>query len=200
MRKFQIVIALLCFTAVNAQVLLPGTLDVQGMPNFSQSITDVVMEAGEDDASLGFETTFNATEIGFVLDPTSIFGVEVSDTETNCSANVFRYKVYMHTINAPADIIIEARTFTDSGTALPLIGSSPYDNLPIQPLGPRGLTPENGGAYISVPNNASQAIKVFEFIGCRTSIPIQFKVRPSAKARAVPANIDIYYTVVGSLM
>ena len=42
--------------------------------------------------------------------------------------------------------------------------------------------------------------KVFEFIGCRTNIPIQFKVRPSAKARAVPANIDVYYMVVGSLM
>ncbi|MEH6406579.1 MAG: hypothetical protein V7767_04795 [Leeuwenhoekiella sp.] len=200
MKKIQFIIFVLGFTtAVNAQ-LLPGTLDVQGMPNFSQSFTDVIAEAGEDDASLGFETTFNATEIGFVLDPTSLFGTEISNTESNCSANVFRYKVYMHTINAPADIIIEARTFTDSGSALPAIGASPYDNLIIQPLGPRGLTPENGGDYISVPNNASQAIKVFEFIGCRTSIPIQFKVRPSAKARAIPANIDVYYTVVGSLM
>ena len=53
---------------VCAQQLIPGTLDVIGMPSLSQSIADLVKEAGLDDTSIGFESSSNAIEITFKLD------------------------------------------------------------------------------------------------------------------------------------
>ncbi|MDT0649964.1 hypothetical protein [Autumnicola edwardsiae] len=106
--------------------------------------------------------------------------------------------VYIHAQNAPANFILEARTYLNSGKRFPEI--SLYDALPLQPLGPRDLTPENGGNYIPVPNDRSQAIKVFEFIGCRTDIPVQFRIRASSLVPARSSNFQIFYTVVGSVL
>jgi hypothetical protein len=192
MKKLIILITCLSLTQITYSQLLPGTLDVSGMPSFIQSVDDVVMEAGLDDTTVGFESNFDATIIGFVLDPLLLV-----NSELMCEANVFRYSVYIHTINAPAGLIFEAKTTFNSGLRFPTV--STYDSLPVQPLGPRDLTPSNGGSYIPVPNNGSQAIKIFEFVGCRTEIPIQFKVKPSVLVPGGLSNFDIYYTVVGSL-
>lgn len=179
-----------------AQVL-PGTLDVTGVPNMVQTINDLVMEAGEDDNTVGFETVINANEVNFILDPYTnpITGITTT-SEQNCSANIFRYSVYMFTRNAPQNVEILARTSMNSGVRFPM--SSPYDDLLIQPLGPRDLTPENAGDYVTIPNDGSVAIKVFEFVGCRQEIPVQFKVKPSSLAISGVSNFDIFYTVVSS--
>ncbi|TVZ27842.1 hypothetical protein JM83_2907 [Gillisia sp. Hel_I_86] len=193
MKKLILFIICLSLTQTTYSQLLPGTLDVSGMPNFIQSIDDVVMEAGLDDTAIGFESNFDATLIGFVLNPQLLLSSEIM-----CETNVFRYSVYIHTTNAPVGLTLEAKTTFNSGMRFPTL--STYDLLPLQPLGPRDLTPSNGGSYITVPNMGSQAIKIFEFIGCRTDIPIQFKIKASALVPGTPSNFDIYYTVVGSLM
>ncbi|MGO4819847.1 MULTISPECIES: hypothetical protein [unclassified Flavobacterium] len=174
--------------------ILPGTLDVSGMPSFIQTVDDVVLEAGADDTTVGFESNFDSTIIGFVLDPRSFPRIS---SALNCEANVYRYSVYINTLNAPANVILEAKTSFNSGQRFPAV--SIYDGSPIQPLGPRDLTPSNGGNYIVVPNNASQAIKIMEFVGCRTDIPIQFRIKPSALTPAGTHNFEINYTVTASL-
>lgn len=173
--------------------ILPGTLDVAGIPSFIQSFSDVVKEAGQDDNTLGFESEFDSNIIGFTLNPQLLLSSELV-----CEANVFRYTVYIHTQNAPNNLTLEAKTFFNSGQRFPQI--STYDALVIQPLGPRNLTPVNGGNYITVPNDSSQAIKIFEFIGCRTDIPIQFRVKASSLVPSGTTNFEIIYTVVGSLL
>ncbi|HEA29694.1 MAG TPA: hypothetical protein ENH91_06825 [Leeuwenhoekiella sp.] len=186
-------------TSIGYAQILPGTLDVSGMPSFVQSIEDTVKEAGADDNTVGFESDFDATVISYVLDPTSIPLIGgVTSSEQNCSLNIFRYTVYMHTDYTPPGLLIEAKTTFNSGVRFPL--SSPYDNLPVQPLGPRDLTPTSGSSYIAIPNNGGQAIKVFEFVGCRTDIPIQFRIKASATVPGVIATYNIHYTVVGSLL
>lgn len=190
----------LLFTAYMGQVkaqVLPGTLDVTGIPNMVQSINDLVMEAGVDDNTVGFETVINANEVNFVLDPYTnpITGITTT-SEQNCSVNIFRYSVYMFTQNAPQNVEILARTSMNSGIRFPTY--SPYDDAIIQPLGPRDLRPENGGDYITIPNDGSVAIKIFEFVGCRQQIPVQFKVKPSSLAISGVNNFDIFYTVVSS--
>lgn len=187
------VLLFLNYTFTQAQIL-PGTLDVSGMPRFIQSIDDVVLEAGADDTTVGFESNFDSTLIGFVLDPLS---TPPTSSELNCEANVYRYSVYINTVNAPANVILEAKTTFNSGQRFPTV--STYDDMPMQPLGPRDLTPSNGGNYIVVPNNASQAIKIMEFIGCRTDIPIQFRIKPSALTPAGTHNFEINYTVTASM-
>ena len=177
--------------------ILPGTLTVEGNPVFIQTINDLVMEAGEDDNIIGFETEFNSSLIGFVLDESTRFGITIP-SDQNCSENVFRYIVYMHTINAPQNVEIQARSIDNGGNRFPT--DALYDDLLIRPLGERDLTTENGGNYITIPNEGSAAIKVFEFIGCREEIPIQFKIKPSVKAIAGDYTaMKIYYTVVGSI-
>ena len=104
----------------------------------------------------------------------------------------------MHTINAPQNVEIQARSIDNGGNRFPT--DALYDDLLIRPLGERDLTTENGGNYITIPNEGSAAIKVFEFIGCREEIPIQFKIKPSVKAIAGDYTaMKIYYTVVGSI-
>lgn len=193
MKKLFILPLILLFSSTVLSQVLPGTLDVTGMPTFIQSFDEIVREAGLDDSTVGFESEFDANLIGFVLNPQLILGSELV-----CEANVFRYSVFIHTENAPANFILEARTSFNSGIRFPEVSN--YDDLPSQPLGPRDLAPENGGNYIPVPNNGSQAIKVFEFIGCRIDIPIQFRIKASALAPAGNSNFQIFYTVVGSVM
>tara|TARA_R110000796_G_scaffold71409_2_gene161957 strand:+ start:7048 stop:7647 length:600 start_codon:yes stop_codon:yes gene_type:complete len=198
MKNIYTIILLLSFSSLSFGQLLPGTLDVSGFPNIIENINDLVMEAGEDANTVGFESSIDANLIAFILDPTvnPITGFTTS-SEQNCTANVFRYTVYMHTQNAPQNVEIQAKTTMNSGIRFPV--NSPYDDLPVQPLGPRDLTPDNGGGYITIPNNGSAAIKVFEFVGCRQDIPIQFKVKASALAISGVSNFNIFYTVVGSL-
>ncbi|WP_339919832.1 hypothetical protein [uncultured Flavobacterium sp.] len=181
--------------------LRPGTLDVTGFPSFSQSVTNAVSEAGQNDNINGFESD-EFTYIGFVLDPTTIpiLGTAVT-SEQNCTANVFRYKVFIHMeLNkAYEQTIIEAKTFTNSGNRFP--AETLYDTAPpaLQYFGPRDLYPENGGDYITIPTNPSQAIKIMEFIGCRTDIPIEFRIKPSVLSPSGTNNFEIFYTVVASL-
>ncbi|NLP59192.1 hypothetical protein [Lutibacter sp. B1] len=198
MKKYTLITIFLINTYLSFGQILPGTLDVSGFPNISQTINDLVSEAGLDDTSVGFESNFDTNLITFTLDPTILMGITAASTEQNCDANVFRYSVYMYTSYVPDGFIIEAKTTFDSGFGLPAV--STYDTLPIQPLGPRGLTPENGGNYITIPRDGASAIKVFEFVGCREDIPIQFRIKPSVKVvGGNPVNFDVYYTVVGSL-
>lgn len=197
MKKYIILFMITMLVGQAKGQVLPGTLDVTGFVNMVQSINDMVTEAGVDDNTVGFETVINANELTFKLDPFTnpVTGFTTS-SEQNCSTNIFRYSVFMFTDKAPDDVEILARTNFNGGIRFP--ASSPYDDAPIQPLGPRDLTPENGGSYIPIPNDASVAIKVFEFIGCRQDIPIQFKVKPSALADAKATDFDIFYTVVSS--
>tara|TARA_R110002074_G_scaffold146084_2_gene295427 strand:+ start:4397 stop:4972 length:576 start_codon:yes stop_codon:yes gene_type:complete len=178
--------------------ILPGTLDVSGFPNVQQEIDDLVQEAGLDDGEIGFESTFDASLVAFILDSSTdpAFGFTTTSSQ-NCSENVYRYKVYMHTTGAPQNIKIEAKTTFNSGVRFPQ--SAFYDGLLFKPLGPRDLTPENGGDYIVIPNDGGAAIKVFEFIGCREDIPIQFRIEANSLAMAGSSDMTVHYTVVGSL-
>ncbi len=198
MKNIYTIILLFSLSSLSFGQLLPGTLDVSGFPNIVENVNDLVMEAGEDANTVDFESNIDANLIAFILDPTvnPATGFTTS-SEDNCSSNVYRYTVYMHTENAPQSVEIQAKTTMNSGIRFPI--DSPYDDLPEQPLGPRDLTPEIGGAYITIPNTGSAAIKVFEFVGCRQDIPIQFKVKASAIAIAGVSNFNIFYTVVGSL-
>ena len=200
MKQTISLLTILFISTIGFGQILPGTLDVTGMPNFSQSFSDVVTEAGLDDKEFGFESEFDATIISFILDPTSLPIIGITTSEQNCSVNVFRYEIFVHrSYNEELQgSDIQARTYANSGQRFPAV--SPYDDLIIQPLGPRDLFPENGGSYIEIPDDPSQAIKIMEFIGCRTDIPIQFRIQPSTLSPAGISNIEIYYTIVGSLM
>lgn len=197
--KICYIIFTFLFLVLNTKAqLLPGTLDVNGFPNIAQSVEDLVDEAGIDDGIEGFESEINATEISFLLDSSSdpITGLGIT-SDANCSENIYKYSVYIHTDGAPNDAIIEAKTFLNSGNRFP--ATALYDNLPVQPLGPRNLYPENGGSYIVVPNSGTIAIKIMEFIGCRQNIPIQFRTKASVLSAAGQSTLSVIYTVVGSL-
>ena len=170
--------------------LLPGSLYGTAGPSYSQTLGDLVSEAGENDSTIGYESGASEVLISFYLDP----GTLTTEAQ-NCTANVYRYKVFMHIQNAPTGLVLEARSFTNGGDRFP--ASIPYDLLPL--IGPRNLYPENGGAYITLPDDPTAAIKVFEFVGCRLNIPVQFRVSASALSEAGASNTEIYYTVVGSL-
>lgn len=186
----------LCYSQLG-DALLPGTLTVNGSPSISQTINDLVTEAGEDDNLNGLETEFNASLVSFVLDSSTRFGIFTIPSDRNCAENVFKYSVYMHTTGVPANVEIQARTIENGGNRFP--EAALYDALPIKPLGNRDLRTENSGNYITIPNNGGAAIKVLEFIGCRTDIPVQFKVKTSVKANSGDYNnIKVFYTVVGS--
>jgi hypothetical protein len=191
-KLFIISIIILLSSNLSQAQILPGTLTVTGAPSFIQSTNRVVLEAGLDDTTVGFESAYDATRISFILNP-----ILIIPSSTVCQGNVFRYSVYVNTVNAPANVILEAKTTMNSGQRVPAV--STYDLLLIKPLGPRNLTPANGGNYITVPNNASQAIKIMEFVGCMQNIPIQFRIKPSSLCPAGTYNIEINYTVTASL-
>lgn len=199
MKKIIYLLVLFISSYAQAQLggaILPGTLTVEGDPIITQTIDDLVVEAGKDDSTFGVETVFDISLIGFVLDDSERLGVTIPSNQ-NCSENVFKYSVYMHTNNAPQNVEILARSITNGGNRFPI--NALYDDLPLRPLGERDLTTENGGNYITIPNNGSAAIKVFEFVGCRQSIPIQFKIKPGIKAISGDYTaMKIYYTVVGT--
>lgn len=198
MKQISIFLSIFIIALSGYGQVLPGTLDVTGMPNFIQSLTDVTKEAGQDDKAIGFETNTDETLISFMLDPTSSPVTGVTSSEQNCSSNVFRYKVYIHRSYSYEfeKTLVEAKTYANSGMRYPEV--SPYDNLPFQLLGPRDLIPENGGDYIPIPDDPSRAIKIMEFVGCRRDIPIQFRIQPSTLSPAGISNMEIYYTIVGS--
>ncbi len=185
---------------VCAQQLIPGTLDVIGMPSLSQSIADLVKEAGLDDTSIGFESSSNAIEITFKLDEGTdpVTGTPTTSDE-NCEQTVNLYKVYMHTDGTPSNLVIEAKTVVNGGMRFP--ADTFYDQNPgVHGIfGARDLRVENGGSYITIPNDASVAIKVAEFVGCRQDIPFQFNIKPSALTDAGSSNFSVYYTIVGSI-
>ncbi|RIA08553.1 hypothetical protein OE09_0368 [Flavobacteriaceae bacterium MAR_2010_72] len=178
---------------VTAQVQ-DGTLTINGTVDFSQ--VTATMEAGLNDTE-----SFNSAvqpELSFILNPTTspLFGV--TSSEQNCET-VYLYKVFIHTTGAPTGAIVKAKTFDNSGQRFPLV--SVYDTLlPVaQYFGPRDLTAETNGAdadgFITIPNDATQAIKVFEFKGCRQDIPIEFKVSPDVFTPSGTSSFNVVYTI-----
>lgn len=198
MKRLTICLTLFLYAVLVKGQILPGALDVTGAPLFSQNHADLVSEAGEDDNVAGFESAYDATLLSFILDESTDPTTGVMTTsESNCSENVYRYSVFVHTLNVPEHVQIEVKTNDNSGSRYP--ATATYDDLMMQPLGPRDLRTENGGAYILIPNDPNTAIKILEFIGCRADIPLQFRIKPGVAGGAGTSQVDIYYTVVGSL-
>ncbi|MEP2278744.1 hypothetical protein [Maribacter sp.] len=190
MKAFLKYILIIGYTFSCSGQLLPGTLYGTAGPTYSQTLGDLVSEAGEDDGAIGYETGASEVQITFRLDPSTF-----QSSAQNCSANIYKYKVFMHLQNAPTGLVLEARTFSNAGTRFPV--SIPYDAVPVN--GTRDLYPENGGNYIVLPTDNTAAIKVFEFTGCRDNIPIQFRVAASVLSQPGATDTEIYYTVTGSI-
>ncbi|MBN7817693.1 hypothetical protein [Algoriphagus pacificus] len=198
MKIYVFTLLLVLLATISRAQILPGTLNVTGASNITQSINDLIQEAGVDDNESSFESNFDANIVSFILDPLlNPLTLDITDSEQACTLNIFRYSVYMHTLNAPQNLIIEAKTSLNSGVRYPF--SIPYDNTVDPILGPRDLYTQNGGQYIPIPNDPSVAIKVFEFIGCRTDIPIQFRAKASSLAISGTGNFQVVYTILGSL-
>ncbi|SHJ57186.1 hypothetical protein [Pseudozobellia thermophila] len=170
--------------------LLSGSLYGTSGPTYSQTLGDLVTEAGEDGTGTAYETGASEVMLSFRLDPGLL-----SSSAQRCTSNVYKYKVFIHIQNAPEGLVLEARTFSNAGDRYP--ASILYDVLPVN--GPRDLYPENGGDYITIPDDETAAIKLFEFTGCRENIPIQFRISASVLAEPGASSTEIYYTVVGSL-
>jgi hypothetical protein len=187
---FFILTLVLSNLGVQSQVL-PGRLDVRGMPNFVQSVDDLVREAGLKDNAEGFESSFDACLLDFMLEASSI-----PESRVLCEANIFRYSVYIHATGVPGGVFLEAKSTNNSGFRFPI--NSNYDNLILKPLGPRDLNPSEGGGYILVPTDASKARKIFEFVGCRTEIAVQFRVKTEAFLNAGTENLELWFTVVSN--
>lgn len=187
----------LIFFGVYAEVqaqLVPGLLVVSGSPFVSQNTFDLIPEAGLDDVS-SFFSLDNAHTLDMYVDPV---GVLLANTEEEaCTGNVFRYEVYVHVENLPFGMELYAKSLPNGGQRFP--ATIPYDNLPLQPLGPRELRVENGGDYILIPSNGLTAIKVAEFVGCRTEIPIQFRISASTICPSDLQNLNVVYSVVGNI-
>ena len=89
MKKIIYLLVLFISTYTQAQLggaILPGTLTVEGDPVVTQTMNDLVMEAGENDNLSGFETAFDISLIGFVLDDSERLGITIP-SEQNCSEN-----------------------------------------------------------------------------------------------------------------
>ncbi|MFC4723265.1 hypothetical protein ACFO5O_13090 [Geojedonia litorea] len=191
---YFIILVITCATFAHSQVQ-DGTLTLNGAPNFSQIVA--VMEAGLDDA----EIIPSDTEplLSFILNSTidPITGLSTS-AEENCET-VYLYKVFLHTVNAPTGAVIKAKTYDNSGDRFPLVSN--YDTLPpaSQYFGQRDLTAETAGAdidgFITIPNDATQAIKVFQFKGCRENIPIEFRATPNVFTPSGSNLFQVVYTI-----
>jgi hypothetical protein len=202
MKKYILLTVLFINALYGYGQILDGTMQITGDFNMSQLIDELVKEGGLDDKTSGFESNFDATLISFVLNPTGSTATGVTTSEQNCEENVYRYEMFIHrSYNLDFEkTIIEARTYENSGFRFPEV--STYDEMDptLQLFGPRNLYPENGSQYIQIPDDATQAIKIMEFIGCRTDIPIQFKIKPSTLSPSGNSDIIIYYTIVGNMM
>lgn len=179
--------------------VLSGTLTVNyGSFNLTQDVTNLVTEAGLDDTvSVNkIETLPEDNLIGFIIDESTGVGGAPVSSEDNCTSAVYLYQVYIHTTGAPVNSIIQARTQTNSGTV--------YPPSLVDTFGLRYLTPNTVGAdpdgYITIPNDASQAKKVFEFTGCRTDIPIQFRLSPSVLANGGNSTVQVFYTITATVI
>lgn len=196
MKNTLLFLAFLICTHLGYAQILPGTITVsQGTVFLQQDTATAISEAGLDDteSNMKIETPVDATLMDFILDETNF----LLTSEVNCTANIFLYKVYIHTTGAPQNTVLEARTFENSGQRFPL--SILYDSAPV--LGARDLLPANGANYIPIPNNNSgEATKIFEFKGCREQIPIQFRALPSVFATVGTQGFQIHYTVTATLI
>lgn len=199
MKKYLIAFVLLLSVHLIVAQVQDGTFTVVGAPNLSQSVT--IMEAGLNDS--GNIDTSTIPELSFVLNPTyDMTGtIVVSNSEQNCET-VYLYKVFIHTVNAAAGVIVKAKTDANSGQRFPLL--STYDGLPPagQYFGERDLFPETNGAdvdgYITIPNDATQAIKVFEFKGCRENIPVDFRLSPDVSTPSGSSSFQVVYTITAT--
>lgn len=189
----------LLFLSLNLTAqILPGSIEIKGSPFLKQPKSSLSSEAGLDDDNQGFESRPNAMKVDFTLDPGPDILGNITSSKELCQANIFRYSVYMHVIGAPPGFQLKARTFSGSGNRFPK--NALYDRLPVQPLGPRDIYPENGGAYILLPNNPGNAVKVCEFVGCREDIEFQFLIIPTQEINADLGQVQVYYTIVGTIL
>lgn len=195
MKKIIYTLLISFVTQFGSAQVQDGTLTINGTVDFSQ--LTATMEAGLNDVE-----NFNSAvepELSFILNPTTnpLTGGTTS-SEQNCET-VYLYKVFIHSINAPTGAIVKAKTFDNSGQRFPLVSN--YDGLlpGLQYFGPRDLAAETVGTdadgFITIPNDATQAIKVFEFKGCRQDIPIEFRVSPDVFIPSGTSNFDVVYTI-----
>ncbi|MDO7171537.1 hypothetical protein [Mariniflexile sp. AS56] len=193
-RYLYSILFLVTLQYANGQVQ-DGTLVITGSPSFSQSAA--TQEAGLDDS----ENIIGSLDplVTFILNETinPVTG-DTTSREQNCET-VYLYKVFMHTSNMPAGTIIKAKTFDNSGSRFPLVSN--YDGLPPSGkyFGDRDLVAETNGAdidgFITIPDDGTVAIKVFEFKGCREDIPVEFRVTPSVGTPSGTSNFQVYYTI-----
>jgi len=194
----HILVFLISIHFTQAQVL-NGTLTVNyGSFNITQDALSTVKEAGLDDteSETKIETIPADNLIGFILNPsTGLLGLPVS-SEQNCTSAIYLYQVYINTVGAPANAVIKARTQTDSGIVYP---PSLIDTFNLRSLTPNTVGADGDG-YITIPNNPSLAKKVFEFKGCRTDIPIQFLISPSALTPGGNSTFQVFYTITATII
>lgn len=172
--------------------IFTGQLIINGTPEYTQNQSDFVSEAGTQIDGQPYESLSSETQLSYTLDPTLLGGT----SSEMCSANIYKYRVYMHTQELPEGFSLEVKTTPNSGSRFPTVIA--YDSFPL--LGARDLSPSQGGAYISLSNNGSAAVLVMEFIGCRTQVPVQFRYTPGPLENAGDYQIEVVYTVVASLL
>jgi hypothetical protein len=122
--------------------------------SFIQSTNRVVLEAGLDDTTVGFESAYDA---GFILNP--IFIPLINRLSRQCVS----VQCLCQYCQCSRQCNPWSKTTMNSGQRVP---ASTYDFFINKAIRPQNLTPANGGNYITVPNNASR-YKIMEFVTCK---------------------------------
>lgn len=185
MKKLQcLVVTLMLFSVQLYAQLLDGTMTLVSFPLSAYSGSQV-SEAG---ANLfnGLSAVTGTHEVSFVLDPL------VLSSSLLCTNNIFGYRLYAHIEDANTQTQVDLRTSTNAGNRFPT--SILYDFAPI--LGARNLSPANGGAFITLPHDGTQAILICDWIGCRTDIPLEIEIYDEVGGETP----TIVYTVVGRIL
>ncbi len=189
-------ISFMCFFTLQVvgQSMAPSSMVVDGSPVLVQDNSVLLTEAGLND-----ESVLVSNENAHLIDVFVNQGVVVvgMDGQTySCEDQVYRYTLYAHvSVNIPG-LQVAARTYQNGGQAYPPISS--YDQLEVQPLGPRELQAANGGQFISLPSGGDAAIKIAEFVGCRYDIPIQFRVQGDITIPSGPLPFQVVYSITAS--
>ncbi len=191
------IILFLFFCQILAAQDFAGTLLVNTQP-LEQPSDQIIKEAGADDIAEGF-ILLDAATLSYTTTEQNIFNAAVS----NCSANNYRYGVYMHAVNLPAGMTIEARLNNTGSADLSgnLVGGV-LATLLQGIFGARGAYPRGGfGAWFEIPNNANNALLIYEFVGCRQGMTLDFRVKASSRLGGgiinSSNNLQLVYTVRG---
>ena len=194
--KIHIIILFLFFCQILPAQDFAGTLVVNTQP-LNQPSDQIIKEAGADDIAEGF-ILLDAATLSYSTTEQNIFNAAVS----NCSGNNYRYGVYMHAINLPAGMTIEAR-LNEPGSAD--LSGDPVGGVLATLLqgifGARGAYPRGGaGEWFEIPTNGNNAILIYEFVGCRQGMTLDFRVKATSRlggGTAANANLQLVYTVRG---